>query len=185
MEHLNTLDYLILAFLLWGFIAGFRRGLIMELCTLVGLFLGIWLAIHFSKTAEEWMINSQGLEGAWIKMAAFLAVFVGAYIAFYFLGKALSKAVSLIMLGMINRIAGGIFGMVKMVLFSSVVFMMIKMAGIPLFSKQTENESSIFKPVHSFAEFLHPKIKDVLPEKIYDTDSNNPSNSEVSSSEIE
>jgi uncharacterized membrane protein required for colicin V production len=55
------------------------------------------------------MRNSQGLEGAWIKMVAFLAVFVGAYIAFYFLGKALSKAVSLIMLGMINRIAGGIF----------------------------------------------------------------------------
>ena len=43
----------------------------------------------------------------------------------------------------------------------SVVFMMIKMAGIPLFSEQTENESSIFKPVHTFAEFIHPKIKDV------------------------
>lgn len=185
MEHLNTLDYLILAFLLWGFIAGFRRGLIMELCTLVGLFLGIWLAIHFSKTAEEWMRNSQGLEGAWIKMAAFLAVFVGAYIAFYFLGKALSKAVSLIMLGMLNRIAGGIFGMVKMMMFSSVVFMMIKMAGIPLFSEKTENESSIFKPVHTFAEFIHPKIKDVLPEKISDAGSNNPIESEITKNEIE
>jgi hypothetical protein len=59
------------------------------------------------------------------------------------------------------------------------------MAGIPLFSEQTENESSIFKPVHTFAEFIHPKIKDVLPEKIYDTGSNKPTNSEVSSSEIE
>ena len=185
MEHLNTLDYLILAFLLWGFIAGFRRGLIMELCTLVGLFLGIWLAIHFSKTAEEWMRNSQGLEGAWIKMAAFLAVFVGTYIAFYFLGKALSKAVSLIMLGMINRIAGGFFGMVKMMMFSSVVFMIIKMAGIPLFSEQTENESSIFKPVHTFAEFIHPKMKEVLPEKIYDAGSNNPIDSEITKDKVE
>ena len=75
--------------------------------------------------------------------------------------------------------------MVKMMMFSSVVFMMIKMAGIPLFSEQTENESSIFKPVHSFAEFIHPKIKEVLPEKIYDTGSNNTTNSKVTSSEIE
>ena len=185
MEHLNTLDYLILAFLLWGFIAGFRRGLIMELCTLVGLFLGIWLAIHFSKSAEEWMRNTQGLEGAWIKMAAFIAVFVGAYIAFYFIGKALSKAVSLIMLGMINRIAGGVFGMVKMMLFSSVVFMMIKMAGIPLFSKQIVNESSIFKPVLSFAEFIHPKIKEVLHEKISDAGSYNQFDSEITQYKVE
>jgi membrane protein required for colicin V production len=165
MDHLNALDYIILAFLLWGFISGFRRGLIMELCTLAGLFLGIWLAIHFSKTTEEWMRTSQGMEGDWIKMGAFLMVFIAAYIAFFFLGKALSKAVSLMMLGIINRITGGLFGMIKMLMFSSLLLLMIKMAGLPLLSDKTEQESAIFQPVHSFAELVYPKIKDILPEK--------------------
>jgi membrane protein required for colicin V production len=165
MDHLNALDYLILAFLLWGFIAGFRRGLIMELCTLAGLFLGIWLAIHFSGAAEEWMKTSQKMEGGWISFAAFLMVFVGVYIGFYFLGKALSKAVSLLMLGIINRSAGGIFGMIKMMMFSSILVLILKMGGIPLLSEELEKGSAIFKPVSAFAELVYPSIRDILPEK--------------------
>ncbi len=111
------------------------------------------------------MRTSQGLEGSWIKMGAFLIVFIGAYIAFYFIGKALSKAVSLMMLGIINRITGGIFGMVKMLMISSLLLLMIKMAGLPLLTEKTESESAIFQPVHSFAELVYPKIKDILPEK--------------------
>lgn len=163
MDHLNMLDYLILAFLLWGFIAGFRRGLIMELCTLAGLFLGIWLAIHFSKAAGDWLHSAQGLDGPWLPFLAFLAVFIGVYVGFFFLGKALSAAISLMMLGIINRIAGGIFGMVKMLLFSSLLLLLLKMAGLPLISEEQEKKSSIFQPVHSFAELVYPSIKDVFP----------------------
>jgi len=165
MDHLNALDYIILAFLLWGFISGFRRGLIMELCTLAGLFLGIWLAIQFSKTAEDWLRTSHEMEGPWIPLLAFILVFLCVYVVFFFLGKALSTAINLMMLGIMNRIAGGIFGMVKMLMFSSLLLLMIKMAGLPLLSDKTEQESAIFQPVHSFAELVYPKIKDILPEK--------------------
>lgn len=164
MDHLNALDWIIISLLIWGFISGFRKGLIMELSTLLGLFLGIWLAIKGHLKMEELIRGNSSFEGAWLPYLSFLLVFVGIYILCYFLGKALSAAVSLVMLGIFNRIAGGFFGMFKWVLFSSVLFLMVNNAGWPFLSSELEKESSMFAAVKNVSGFLYPSIMSVLPD---------------------
>jgi membrane protein required for colicin V production len=42
---MNTLDIIILVLLIWGGIAGFRKGFFLEAAALLGLVLGIYLAV--------------------------------------------------------------------------------------------------------------------------------------------
>jgi membrane protein required for colicin V production len=164
MDHLNALDWIIISMLIWGFISGFRKGLIMELATLLGLFLGIWLAIKGHFKMEELIRGNSSLDGAWLPYLSFLLVFIGVYILCYFAGKALSAAVSLVMLGIFNRIAGGVFGMIKWVLFSSVFFLMVNNAGWSFISSELEKESSMFASVKSISGFIYPSVQSVLPD---------------------
>jgi membrane protein required for colicin V production len=49
-------------------------------------------------------------------------IFAAIYVLAFFGGKSLSAALNLMMLGLINKLAGGIFGVVKFLLILSLVF---------------------------------------------------------------
>jgi membrane protein required for colicin V production len=164
MDHLNALDWVILGILIVGFINGFRKGLIMELATLAGLFLGIWLAIKGHFKMEELIRGNSSFDGPWLPYLSFVLVFIGVYIICYIGGKALSAAVSLLMLGIFNKIAGGLFGMLKLMMFSSILFMMINNAGWSFLSNDLEKGSSMFNSVKSTSAFFYPAVDAVLPD---------------------
>lgn len=162
MENWNALDWSILIALLVGFINGFRKGLIMELATLLGIILGIWLAIHSSTQMEDWLRGKSAMDGPWLPYLAFLLVFIGVYILCYLGGKALSKAISLLMLGIFNRIAGGLFGILKVILFTSLIFKLIHHTSLSLISEKTEEKSAMYSMIQASTEWMFPKINDVL-----------------------
>jgi len=155
---MNFLDYIILALLIWGFIAGFRKGLISILCTLAGTIIGAVLALKHMHTAGDYLVENLGLGLKLSEFIGFLLIFLVVYIAFFFLGKALSKAVSLVMLGFVNRLSGGIFGMVKYLVFISVFLSLSNHFKIELLSDEMKASSTVFASVHEVSEFISPEI---------------------------
>lgn len=162
MEHLTFIDYILIALLLWGFISGFRKGLIMQLTLIVGIILGLWLGVNCIDFVEKWLLENNFSSGAWLKPLAFILIFIAVYGVAYISGKALSTLISLVMLGVFNKIAGGIFGMLKMVLLSSFFIVLMNTAGFSDFSKEQEKKSAMFGSISAPALFLFPKIEEKI-----------------------
>jgi len=164
MDKLNLLDYLTLALIVLGFISGFKRGLILELSNIGGIIIGVWLAVKSSDWVANWLEKTQDFHGNWVVYLAFLIVFIATYVCAFFIGKMLSITINLMMLGVFNKIAGGFFGALKMILLSSIGFLFLRAIGVPAISSALEQEALLHKPITDMASSVYPKLKDSLPE---------------------
>ena len=110
---MGTLDIIIIIPLLWGAWHGFRKGLVVSLASIAALLIGIWGSIKFSDLTAQILSEKLNLQSEYNSMIAFAVTFivivVGIHLAAYMLDK-LFKAVAL---GIVMRIAGGAFGILK------------------------------------------------------------------------
>ena len=155
--------------LAWAIYRGFKKGLILELAMLVGLIIGLYAGLHFSKMAAGLIQDTFHVQGEWLPIASFILVFILVLLGVYILGKLMEKTAEVMMLGLLNKLGGAIFSVIKMALILSfILFMLNGLApGGSIFSKEQRQKSFLYKPVESFANFLLPKIKTVnIKEKL-------------------
>ncbi len=99
-----VVDILVVLFLLIWARTGWRRGLVVELATLIGLILGIFLAFRFSPLLSErlgWTRNDMLDSAIW-----FAIIFIAIYILAQVIGEWLSVKAKRIRLGVLDRILG-------------------------------------------------------------------------------
>lgn len=122
---MNWLDIVLLCFISLLIFNGVRKGFIISLATLIALILGIWVAIHFSNFISVILEKNFHPSGTWRPVLSFTLTFILVVIIIILIAKGLEKLVSLTGMGILNHIAGGIFGLVKGLLFASVIFFII------------------------------------------------------------
>ena len=110
---MSFLDIILGALLVWGLWKGLKNGLFIELASIVALIAGIYGAIHFSYYAADYLGENINWEERYIKLTAFVATFILIVILVHFIAKLLTKIAQAALLGWLNRLAGGIFGLVK------------------------------------------------------------------------
>lgn len=118
---MNPFDIAILVILLAFVAKGLLRGLLKEVCSLLGLFAGGWLAFYFHPAVAQWLTESFTVPAQLAVIVAFISLFLGTVIVFGVIGFLLSKFVSLVFLGGINRLFGGLFGLVQGVILLAVI----------------------------------------------------------------
>ena len=157
---MNTLDIIIAALLLFGFVRGLMKGLFVEVASLVALVAGVYGAIHFSYFLGDWLKDSLDWEEKYITLVAFAGTFVIIILAIALLGKILTKIADFASLGILNKILGGAFGALKIGLILSVIFIFFgKMNDtIPFVKKESLEESILFHPVKKIAPMIFPSI---------------------------
>ena len=84
---MNYLDILLLIPILFGAWKGFKKGLIIELFTLLALLVGIYAAIHFSDYAVNVLENDFDYTGKYSPVISFVLTFLAVGAMVYFLGK--------------------------------------------------------------------------------------------------
>jgi membrane protein required for colicin V production len=127
---LNWVD-LIIAVMLLGFaIRGFVRGFFRELLSLVGLFLGLWIALLKFVPLGEWLQTRFPLIDPLPYHLAFLAIFISMSIAASIVGYLLHKAAKGLLMGWLDAIIGLGFGFVKGVMILTVLLFLA--AHLPL-----------------------------------------------------
>lgn len=157
---MNVLDIALGALLLFGLIRGFYNGLFVELASLAALILGIYGAIHFSDFAASYLENHVDWNEKYINMAAFAITFVIIVIVISLAGKALTKLADFAALGLLNKLLGSVFGILKIGLILSVVLIIIEKANktIPYISEGDLNDSILYNPVKSLTPMLFPDL---------------------------
>jgi membrane protein required for colicin V production len=127
---LNWVD-LIIAVVLLGFaIRGLIRGFFRELLSLVGLFLGLWIALLKFAPLGEWLQSRFPLTEPLPFHLAFVAIFLSVSIVASLVGYLLHKAAKGLLMGWADAIVGLGFGCVKGVMILTVLLFLL--AHLPL-----------------------------------------------------
>lgn len=120
---MNFLDIIIAIPLVYGAYKGFRNGFVMEIFTILALFVGLYAAFTFSDQLTAVFVDTQQEEPEYLPPLIFIVLLIGVGVGVYFAGKALEKVIKAAMLSTPNRIAGGIIGTAKFLYFTGSMLM--------------------------------------------------------------
>lgn len=168
------LDTIIAVLLGYALFKGFKNGFIISILSLISLFLGIYVSLHFSHFIKDWLASSTNSEGYTIGLVAFVLTFVGVLIGLHFLGKFLTSALSALALGLINKMAGALFEGIKLILILSVlihIFQKINVHQI-MISNDKLLESKMYQPILQISGFLFPLLQEGFDWAIDNSDKN-------------
>ena len=119
---MNIFDFIILIILLYGLIKGFIKGFIIEVAGIIALILGVTGSFKFASILEVYLNSYVDWSPKTVQIISFIILFIIIIYAVSLLAKMITKTLKIIALGMINRIFGGIFGLLKWcVILSSLV----------------------------------------------------------------
>ena len=157
---MNVIDIVLGGLILFGMVRGLMKGLFVEIASIVALVAGIYGAIHFSNFAAEFLESKVDWSEKTIAILAFAITFVIIVLTIAMAGKALTKLADFAALGIINKLAGAVFGALKIGLILSVVFIFFgKMNDtIPFIEKETLKKSILYSPVKKIATTIFPSI---------------------------
>ena len=164
---MNYLDIIIVIPLLYGLIKGFSNGLIKEITGLLGLIIGVYVAINFSSYLHPRFSEFLGGYEQFVPIVAFTTLFVVSILVIRLLGYFLDKLTKVLALGIISKILGSIFGFLKIVVIFS--FLLVVITEYELINTKTQKESVLLKPLQDVAAIITPEInkhKDVFLDKV-------------------
>jgi len=164
---MNTIDIIIAALLVFGFVRGLIKGLFVEIASLVALIAGIYGAIHFSFYVGNVLVKYVSWEERYITIVAFAITFGLIVLVIALLGKIFTKIADFASLGLLNKIAGGVFGSLKSALILSIVLLVFSKLNdtLPFISEAQQNDAILYEPVKELATTLFPSFIKVIKEK--------------------
>jgi membrane protein required for colicin V production len=157
---MGILDIIIGLLLIYGLYKGIKNGLFVELASLVALVAGLYGAIHFSNIVGEYLSKNMEWDERYMNTASFLITFILIVIVVNMAGKLLTKIADFAMLGLLNKIAGGIFGVLKVAVILGALMIFFDRTNNQLgFIKQESiDESKLYTPVKEIGALVFSKV---------------------------
>jgi membrane protein required for colicin V production len=123
---MNFIDIILIVPLIYAAWRGFRKGLIIEVFTLLALLVGIYAGIHFSDWTSERIQEYFEIEPNYLPVVSFTLTCLAIGAIVFFAGKMLEQMIKVVNLSPVNKILGVIFGMLKMVYTLSILLILIE-----------------------------------------------------------
>jgi membrane protein required for colicin V production len=165
---MNLPDILIILIIVLFAIHGFIKGLIHELASLAGLILGIYASFQFSGQLEGYLTEYLNVPEKYSYITSFILIFIVVVIVIHLIGKLIEKMIGLIALGLLNKLAGSIFGILKAIVLISLAMLVINHFDNELISDEKKEDSLFYKPIKKVAPLLWEGFekygRDKLPE---------------------
>lgn len=158
---MNYIDIILLLPLLYGAYRGFSRGLIIEVATLLGLLLGVYVAIKFSGYTESFLRDFLNLSSEYLSYIALGITFLIVVIAISLLGKLLTKLIDIISLGLANKLLGTILGVAKFFVFLCIVLLIVNALDekFHFMNEEVKEDSLLYNAFLTFAQRMYNMIK--------------------------
>ncbi|MFH1005140.1 MAG: CvpA family protein [Bacteroidota bacterium] len=159
---MNYIDIILCVPLLWGFYKGFSKGLVIEVASIIALGLAVWGGIKFSDFFIGFMSNSLGWNSKYLPVISFAVIFLGILILVYAIAKLIEHFVKAVSLGFVNKLLGGIFGMLKFGLILSIIIFVLTAVekNIQLITPETKQKSLLYEPVGKIAPMIIPALRE-------------------------
>jgi len=164
----NFIDIFLGIILLYGLFKGLKNGLFVELASLVSLLLGVYLSIEFSNLTADFIRETLSFDSDYLEIIAFLITFILVVVLVTLLAKVFTKIVDFANLGLINRLLGAVFGLVKIVFILSISMHFFQKINIneTFLSKEKMDSSILYNPVVETSEFIFPVVSELFDKAI-------------------
>lgn len=158
---MNFLDLLFGIPMLWFAYKGFSKGFIVEIAGLAALVAGIYLSVHFSWFIGGHIESFFEMKDQYISLVAFGLTFLGVVMIVHLVGKVATQLVENMALGLPNKLAGGLFGFMKVAFIISVILYLYSRVdtGMKVIPENIRQESLLYQPVAEIAPLVFPKLE--------------------------
>jgi len=123
---MNIFDIVIVILLAYSLFRGISKGFVIEISGMIALFLGIMGAFKFSSFVGTCLTHYVAWSPKIIQAVSFILLFIGIVYAISLLAKMLTKALKIVALGGLNRLLGGVFGVLKWCIILSALTLVFK-----------------------------------------------------------
>lgn len=165
----NFIDIVVAVAIGWGLFKGFSNGVIKEIAGLLGVIVGIWAGLRLAFIFADYYRENWELPEKFVPFLAFFTAFALGLLAIFLIGRLLSKLLDAAMLGMVNKVAGAVFGGLKWALIVGSLFSILGNSAI--LPQETRDNSATYpyltaytKGVHEYSVGLIPAAKNVFAE---------------------
>lgn len=159
---MSYIDIGILGILGVFLLKGGLRGLLKEVCSLLGLVLGGVFAFTFHLPLAQTLQDSFGLPAQLCVWGSFIAIFLLVMIVFGVVGFVLHRFVKLVFLGGFNRVAGAVFGLVQGVVLLSMIVMALNSSVVPKSARKMMGDSQLAPPFEQLGQSIFTGSKDLM-----------------------
>jgi membrane protein required for colicin V production len=158
---MSLFDMIFGALLAFSLYKGIKNGLFVEIASFISLLLGIYIAIKFSSFMKELIMKHVSWNPNTIQVTAFILTFILVVIGVYFLAKILTGIADFAFLGWANKLGGGFFRILKMILIMSIFIALFEKINFneTFAKKETLDKSIFYNPVKKVAAFVYPSIE--------------------------
>ena len=126
MLNLSAVDWILLAVLGLSFLLGVWRGLVKELLSLAGWVAAFYLAQMYAPETAAWL-PMEGSSEMLRYAAGFVITFIAVLVATVLISWVMKKMVSAVGLGPLDRLLGGLFGVLRGVVLLLAVTVLVGM----------------------------------------------------------
>ena len=151
---MGLIDIAILVILCFFLLKGILRGLLKEICSLLGLILGGAFAFTFHLPLAQFLQDSFNIPAQLCIWGAFLSIFLLVVVLFGVIGFVLNRFVKLVFLGGFNRLAGAIFGIIQGVVILSMIVLALNSSVAPDAVRGKLKKSQLAPPFVTLGESI-------------------------------
>ncbi|MFH6603261.1 CvpA family protein [Maribacter algicola] len=157
---MSFLDIILGLLLLYGLYKGLKNGLFVEIASIIALIAGIYGAIHFSYYAGDYLSQNMDWDERYINIAAFIITFIIIVLVVHLLGKFLTKIADFAMLGLLNKIAGALFGALKVAVIVGAILIFFERVNqtAGLVKDESLQNSVLYEPVKEIGAFVFDAV---------------------------
>lgn len=157
---MNGIDIIAIAALAWAAFNGWRRGMILQICTLAGIILGFWVAGRYCAQVG----HALRIPDEFAAAGGFALLLVGVMILVALLSRLLRRVFSFAGLGTLDIALGVLFSCIKMLIILCAVFWIFNILNGSehrFISGQTLAASKLYRPILGIADWFIPLFNGV------------------------
>ncbi len=156
------LDVIILIIVAFGAFRGFRKGLLMELASIIAFLTAIILGLKLMDLSSSFLELLHDNFGRVAPFVLFIVIFVLTILVVNYIGHALKKALDYTPLGSIDNFVGSFVGALKWAFAISLVFWVSSLIGLDI-PAQISNKSKLHPYVISIAPMVFDYVATLIP----------------------
>lgn len=143
---MNLVDILIWVVLLICAVKGFMKGLVREVCSLLGLVVGGWAAVAWCRPVAEVLQPHIPFSHTVTLLISFGLVFLALGLFFFLLGYLLTTLLKIVLLGSLNRVGGVLLGILQGTLVLCIVLALGTAGPVPVKVRSYVEKSASARP---------------------------------------
>ncbi|MEI6817353.1 MAG: CvpA family protein [Bacteroidota bacterium] len=157
---MNELDIMLALPLLFGAYKGFKNGLVYEILILIVMIGGVFGGYRLVNFITEYVQTNYGYHSRMLPFYCFIGVLIILMVLIYFISKSSNTLLDFFGLGIINKIAGALLGIIKWAFFASLLFYLLAPfdGNNLLITKEKKDESMLYEPVKEFSLLIIPSL---------------------------